>query len=494
MKRSFSQKQIPTVLGIIVLIVSLIGGIAFIGTGGGVFSPRATPQTTPKKVKVTNVKDDSFTVSFVTDESTTAFIKYGTEANSLKLQAGDDRDQLSGSVNPSTTHYITVRDLQPSKAYYYTLGTGSSSKFDNNGAPFTVQTTKKIGTPPLSKTIYGNISSENGTPASGAIVYIKVGDAGELSALVKESGSWALPLSNARNGDSFAAITDTDQLNISVQGPLVSSTAVVTALVSEAQPVKNITLGQNGGAETSTTETTTVLTSPSPNITLYQTPSPSPDIAIQNPLTTTGTGSTGNLGSLLETAPSASPTATVVDVSTPSAQIVDTTQPTITGVAAPNVTIMVEVHSEEQITTQKTTGSDGSYTIDLNELGKQLEPGEHTVTVTYTDPKTNKLVTTTKTFTVSPAATSTLLAQASTSPQPFGTSNPYTIVSPTPEVSTDPTATDSTIPRISRVASGSDLPRSGSVSTTYLLIFVGCFFIMAGGWSYIQSRKMQEVL
>ena len=120
MKSAFAQRQIPTLFGLGVLIAALVGGIALIGTGGGVFAPRATAQTSPKNLKMTNIKDTSFTVSFITDDSTSAFVKYGKSATDLTTQASDDRDQLSGTVGQYTTHYITLRDLDADTAYYFT--------------------------------------------------------------------------------------------------------------------------------------------------------------------------------------------------------------------------------------------------------------------------------------------------------------------------------------------------------------------------------------
>jgi hypothetical protein len=92
------KKQIPTILGLLILFVALISGVLLFGQGTGVFAPRATPQTTPKNIRISNLTDKSFTVSFYTDESTVAFIKYGEEAKTLNKQASDDRDQLSGVV------------------------------------------------------------------------------------------------------------------------------------------------------------------------------------------------------------------------------------------------------------------------------------------------------------------------------------------------------------------------------------------------------------
>ena len=67
----FLNKQFPTILGLLLLVVSLGVGVFFMRDGLGIFTPRATPQTTPKNIKITNVTDATVTVSFFTDEKTT---------------------------------------------------------------------------------------------------------------------------------------------------------------------------------------------------------------------------------------------------------------------------------------------------------------------------------------------------------------------------------------------------------------------------------------
>jgi hypothetical protein len=162
--KSFWQKQMPTMFGLGVLVIALVAGLVMFGTGTGVFSPRATPQTTPKQVKITNVGDKSFTVSFYTDEATTGFVKYGAKETDLKSQSSDDRDQLAGAVGEYTLHHITVKGLKPSSSYFFTLGTGSGSIFDNNGAPFNVKTVADPGTPPpAAKTVYGSVMTPEDT-------------------------------------------------------------------------------------------------------------------------------------------------------------------------------------------------------------------------------------------------------------------------------------------------------------------------------------------
>jgi hypothetical protein len=184
-----------------------------------------------------------------------------------------------------------------------------------------------------------------------------------------------------------------------------------------------------------------------------------------------------------------------VEVNTVKAETVQTDQPVIQGKAVPNVLVSVEIHSETAINTQVQTDSQGNYSVDLQQLEKQLEPGQHTITVTYTDPNTNQPVTQTKTFTVQSQG---LIAAANPSPTPYSTNNPFVIAtpSPTPIIATEsasptPTLVATTSTVISKVSTASAMPRSGSTTTTFLLIGGGLFFILAGGFSYwVTARQL----
>jgi hypothetical protein len=546
MKKKFSQKQIPTLIGIGVLVVAMVVGVLFLNKGLGVFAPRATPQTTPKLVKITNVKDTSFTVSFLTDESTVGFAKYGPAANQLKLRSSDDRDQLTGTVAPFTTHYVTIRDLSPSTTYYFALGTGSDGNFMDNGVPFSVKTTPKGNTPSAAKTAYGTVNDASGKPATGAIVYVDMPGAGQLSSLVKDSGSWAVPLSSARaaDGGAYTALTDETMLSITVQGTAVASTGTAQAKVSQSQPVAVIALAGGAGGSSGSVATTPS-GSPSPVGAPGCLPRPAcldshPACAVAQPVQgwcPAGTGVAGSSGGsasssaattsttsneqasaavnlLLGTNASgstsykpapinnggviqgfipgslppspavssslssltASPAAgRVVDLQSEAKQVVTTTQPLVIGLAPANVKVSLTIHSTNPVTTQVQADQTGSYSVDLASLQKNLAPGQHTATVTYTDPQTGKTITETKTFTVSasPSPSSNLVADASAG-QPYGTSNPY------------PVSTDT--PRASMPSTGSGVPTSGSTETTLLLLGGGGFLTIAGMWSYLMGR------
>lgn len=243
--KSLLNKRFPTILGLIVLFGSLGAGVFFIGAEN-LFTPRATPQTTPKNVKISNITDTTVTISFLTDESTTSFVNYGTSATSLSNREGDDRDQLAGNVSTYTTHHVTIRNLQANTSYFFTIGTGSSAQFDNNGKPYTIKTSQKTGTQSAAQTIYGTVLTKDSAPADGSIVYVTVDKGAELSTLVRSSGTWAIPLSQLRgvDGGNPPDITTNTLMQVFVQGKTPQDTATLTTTVGQPQfPVKTITLG-----------------------------------------------------------------------------------------------------------------------------------------------------------------------------------------------------------------------------------------------------------
>lgn len=252
-----SAKRIPTLVGLVILVIALILGTVFFQQGLGVFAPRATPETTPKQVRITNVSESSFTISFMTEAEVAGFVKYGTEENGLKKTAVDDRDALTSTIGKFKLHHITLRSLEPNTTYYYVLGTGDGALFDNNGIPFKLVTARRSGSPSAAKTVHGSVTTESGAPAEGAIVFVTIDGAGEMSSLVKNAGGWAVPLSNARtpDGSAYAKISDDTTIQILVQGPTTGQTARGMTTVAEAQPVPTLSYGQTAIVAASATDT-----------------------------------------------------------------------------------------------------------------------------------------------------------------------------------------------------------------------------------------------
>lgn len=541
-RSGFLQKQIPTLVGVVVLVIAMVAGLFMFSEGTGVFAPRATPQTTPKQVKITNIADKAFTISFYTDEATAGFVKYGTTDADLSSQASDDRDQLSGTVGKYSLHHVTLKGLKPNTQYFFTLGTGSGVVYDNNGSPFTVKTTAEVsGPPPVANTIYGTVTNAGGTAAEGSVVYLAIDGVNELSALVKSSGSWAIPLANARMkaDGGYANLKDDATLNIFVQGVQLSQTTQTVVALKDAQPVADLALGSVGqqvaqlsAGSTNQTQTASQAAEPMSNQEASASTGADQDAAAnpQSQQLAADLNSVGQGGN--ETASSDSSQATDQSALTPTppTQSVSPTQapqvaesqstpanstasavlnlsevgvggtavtvqaPKIVGQAPPRTQVKIEVHSDTQITETITTTDGGNFELDLAQY-QNLEPGEHSVTITYTDPQTSQEVTQTRTFIVEDTR-QIALGQGGNTP-PYGSGNPYPVTSPTPTPTTEPTptvASDSTdtSTRSAVVSTTSGTYKSGSVGVTFALIGGGLFFILTGLWSWWLAGLVRE--
>jgi len=513
-KKLAARKQIPTVLGLFILFAALISGVLLFGQGTGVFAPRATPQTTPKNIRVSNVTDKTFTISFYTDESTTAFIKYGEDLKKLDRQASDDRDQLSGVVKDYRLHHITVRSLNPGTDYYYVLGTGSST-FDNEGQPYKITTVvKQNQSPPNNQTIYGNVLNTDGTPADGAIIYVYGESMGTLSNLVKSSGSWGIALSNAFSLDksAYAALTDESPIEIKVQGIEPDLFSSIKTTIAAAQPISNLIIGQNELASSSATQDSAIedlnkeelLADTSSLADSSSSATASASIsALEVVAESSNSGSLQNLLDSIENVTEASSEPEVLNLSeleesqTASATTITTTQPQIKATLPANTIVRIVIHSDTQIDETVQTDANGNLILDVASLGKNLEPGEHTASYTYIDPVTGKEVNKTYSFTVDPtAAPRQLAAVSSPTPTPkasipYGSGNPYVpsiTVTATPTATVTPlVSTNSTI-----VSTTSGQYNAGSVGTTIALLMGGIFFILAGVWSYFLASSFES--
>jgi predicted outer membrane repeat protein len=156
-------------------------------------------------IRLTNVRDVSFTVSWLTDIESTGLVRYGTDPNNLNQYAYDER----GIATFDDTHYVIVSGLQPITTYYFDVVSGSVTD-NNSGTHYSVTTAPTIGLP-NSDLIFGQVFKSDGTTvASGSMVYITLEDsdgagstnqAAPLSVLVDSNGYWSTDLGNARSAD-----------------------------------------------------------------------------------------------------------------------------------------------------------------------------------------------------------------------------------------------------------------------------------------------------
>lgn len=530
-----AKKKIPTILGLLILIISLVAGVLLFGDGTGLFTPRATPETTPKNITVSNVTDKSFTVSFYTDEETIAFIKYGQSVNDVKQQASDDRDQLSGVIKAYRLHHLTVRGLESNKEYYYYLGTGSNTTFDNAGSPYKIKTASNPGgASPNNQTIYGTVIQNNGRPDEGAIVFVTLEGAGTLSTLVKSSGSWAVSLANAFNIglNAYPEVNEDSALSIKVQGIETNSITNRTVTVASAQPVPEIIMGQEAkeiNEDLSAAREELLAENFVENENLIEETEDESIEASQESLiidevieevdlvaeTTTSSqldNAEVNEDSEVETITLSESDRTLDldemdETSLATDNVIQTTQPIIKANLPPNVTVKIEIHSDTAIETITETDANGDLLIDVASLEKNLDPGEHTINYTYIDPQTGQEVTKSYNFTVSEpsdttsasteSVTRTIASAETTQSLPYGSGDPYVPsrdLSPTPiPVPTDAPIEEATASvRETSVSTASGTYNAGSILNTVGLLALGLFFVITGTWSFFLAKQFSK--
>lgn len=233
--------RIPTLIGILLLI--LVVGLVVFFTENAFRSPsKASGSQEPKNTKVTNLSDATFTVSWMTERPTTGTLLVATNGKTSTVYY-DERD-TTGKLTAYTSHSITVRDAHPNTLY--------SATPLINGKPY-ITTDKPIeihtfSTLPLNtgglEPAYGILKTPDGAPASDALIYLSLDGGQDFSTIAKPSGSWLIPLNQARTIDGTSFLPILERMNESIQIYTASDmTTIVTDTLNDS-PVPEVILGK----------------------------------------------------------------------------------------------------------------------------------------------------------------------------------------------------------------------------------------------------------
>lgn len=418
------KHKIPTIIGLALLILGVGAGV-FLVQRAQIFNLRASPQQTPQQIRISNVSDKSFSVSWTTDKETLGFLSYG-KSPSLGSTAND---QVAPN-SPSFVHHTTVSGLSAKTTYYFKVG-ADKNLFDNDGQPYKVTTASVLTSAPKTDIIFGTVETAAGTPAAGVLAYASLSGVTALSAVTDNGGKWSINLS------SYAAYNQEDRLQIFIQAGQ-GSFASATILVGAAHPVPTIILGQTHDF----TDIKPVDPSGLPSSSVII-PEELPQASPSSGFNLEGTGS-----------PS---TSKQVSLSNPDdGEEVNTAKPQFTGTGTPGTEFTITIESEA-ITDQVAVGSNGSWNWTPPQ---NLEPGEHTVTISWKDESGQTRILK-RGFTVLAAGTSDLPSFAAT---PSGT----TTTSATPSA------------RVSIPSTEGGVPVSGNLTTTLGLFIMGLTLVFAG--------------
>lgn len=228
------QHTFPTVVGLIILIAGVAVGVFLVQTRQ-TFKLSADPGEEPKDVRITNVTDNSFAVSWTTGKPTFGYVTY---EKSEELARGGDETLRS------YLHHITVRGLSASTNYQFKIGSGEYL-FDREGESYKVRSGPVLSPPKKSTIVFGTISEDQGGAADGAIVYLTLPGTSPLSTVADSNGSWVFDLTSARQSDlkGSASYSEKTIMEIYVVGTGKIATARIP--VGAARPVPEMVLGDN---------------------------------------------------------------------------------------------------------------------------------------------------------------------------------------------------------------------------------------------------------
>jgi len=166
----------------------------------------------PVNLLVSNVRDTSFTVSWLTAVE---------EVGQVQLIGGASVDDVRGADFRGVTHYVVVTGLQPGQPYQFDIISGAE-KHDNAGMHWTVRTGATLAAP-TPDPIVGQVKNPDGASNGDAIVFFTIQRDGSISAPLsalaaeRDGGFFQVNLSDARglsDPDSYFVPVTNDHLTI----------------------------------------------------------------------------------------------------------------------------------------------------------------------------------------------------------------------------------------------------------------------------------------
>lgn len=231
--------KIPTILGLAV-IVSGIGAGIFLVVREQMLTAQATPDLQPQNIIVTNIEDQSLTVSWQTAGSASAFLTYG-QTKADEQVAVDDRDQNppAGGPTPRSLHHVSLKNLEPNTTYKYRIMSGKIKSEIFEVTTAATSTNLNGAKPVIGSVLNGAEALEDG------IVYLSIQGAITQSALIKSSGSFLIPLSSMRKKDLTDIFPTSGDQTAKITVLSDQGTANAVFKLQHFQTLPPIKLGQN---------------------------------------------------------------------------------------------------------------------------------------------------------------------------------------------------------------------------------------------------------
>ena len=418
------KNKIPTILGIIILLSGIFAGIFFLGMNQ-IFKIGADSSIAPRDIRVSNINNNSATISWITDKEASNFVSWGESQSLLNRVGGEDNLKLS-------THTVSISGLKPNTKYFYKINS-EGTMFDNKGIPWEFSTGPDLGISQNVLLVSGSVINASGKPEEGVLVYVEVGGY-LLSTLTSNTGNFVFQLGSVRTQD-LASYTQIDKaqtlLQISIQAG-ASGVASAQIFPQSANPIPPIVLGRVYDLRSLQPSESGQI--PNANLNLPENTPKESKFFI--PVTTGGSTPTSViLESLIE------------------GEIVTSTRPEFFGRGPGGERITITIQPDP-VTQTVDIAEDGTWTFSPP---ADLEPGAHAITVSWIG--SNGITRT---------LTRNFIVQASENPA-FTASNSGLFPSPPATPRETPTASPSSTP----TTTPKPIPVTGELTPTIILFIMG---------------------
>lgn len=463
MKHSFSQKRIPTLLGLILVMAGILTTSYLVQRSTSYLS-HAAPDPTPHAVQIANVSDSSLTVTFETFEPTVAAVNVQGRTNGLVF---DDRSG-NNSTKAYYSHIFTIKNLSPNSPYSFTI-VSNGQTYNDNGKDYTAKTASSLAPQKNNKpfSIQGTIILPNGEKGKDTLVTAVIGNSQLLAGITNDNGEYTLNPSFLLDSSlkKYVSASASGTLTLHAYQQDMQSTIKVLPQDSATIPIVTLSKDYDFTVPFSVSSISTA----------------TPEAGFQIP------EATNTSSSVLILSPAEG--GTLIDQ-----------QPLFRGTAPPNESVTIIIHSDAGITTTVTTDANGNWSF---RPARPLSTGSHSITISART-IAGILKTVSRSFSIfasgtqvaesaTPSATPTLTPTTTptSTPTPTPTATQTPTPSPTVAPTTPPTATPTLVPTSTLTPTGVPITVTGTPtirptlaptgSNSYLVLtFVAVAFIFAG--------------
>lgn len=440
------KSGIPTILGIIILLAGIFAGV-FALRNAQIFKIGASTDTSPKDIRISNITDNSATISWTTDKETSGFVAWGAAQGDTNKVAEEDL-----SSQKYFSHSISLSGLSANTNYFYKINSDGTN-FDNGGIPWQFTTGVTLDASKNFILLSGNVISATGNPEVKSLVYASVGGY-LLSTLTSNDGNFVFQLGSTRTPDltNYAQIDlKSTLIQISVVAPPDGVTSA-QIFPQSGNPTPTIVIGQVYDFRSSPANNQGGV--PNANLSLPQNASQSSKFDTAASQSATSSGS-------------------VILESLSEGETITSQKPQFFGKGPGGESITITVHSQEPISSTLKIPQSGSWSYSVP---TDLVPGPHTITISWID-ISGITRTLTRDFVVQAGEVPAFTAsQSGVTPTPTATPT----VSPTPRTSLNsPTPIPTGTPRVtltpSPTVSGTPMPVpvTGDLTPTLILFIMG---------------------